>query len=143
MYLLDTNVLSEMRKDSRTITSSARMDSRVRRWLTHAPAQELYISVVSVLELQRGAHLLHRRHSAQAEVIQRWIGNRILPGFEGRILAVDLTVAQRCASLGLPDPIEYRDSLIAATALVHGMTLVTRNLNHFQRAGVIILNPWD
>jgi predicted nucleic acid-binding protein len=143
MYVLDTNVLSEMRKASRTKASSPKMDRRVERWVNSVSALDLYLSVISILELERGFHLLNRNDPSQAQVIRLWVRSRILPSFDGRILSVDLAVAQRCAALQVPAPIEYRDSLIAATALVHGMTVVTRNVSHFQRAGAPIINPWD
>ena len=143
MYLLDTNVVSEMRKDSRTKPSSPKMDRRVEHWLKRAEPQTLHLSVISILELERGFHLLKRRDPAQAELILLWVRNRILPGFDGRILSIDLVIAQRCATLVVPNPIEYRDALIAATALVHGMTLVTRNVRHFEPTGVTLLNPWE
>ena len=143
MYLLDTNVLSEMRKDSRTKSSSAKMDRRVERWVNSVSDLDLYLSVVSILELERGFHLLKQRDPAQALIIRLWVRSRVLPSFDGRILPVDLAVAQRCTTLVIPKPIEYRDSLIAATALVHGMTVVTRNVRHFEPTGVVLLNPWD
>jgi toxin FitB len=143
MYLLDTNVLSEMRKASRTKASSAKIDSRVKNWVNGVPALDLYVSVISILELERGVHLLKLRDPAQAEVIRLWVRNRVLPSFDGRILPIDLAIVQRCAVLQSPNPIEYRDSLIAATALVHGMTVVTRNIRHFEPTGVALLNPWQ
>ena len=143
MYVLDTNVLSEMRKASRTKASSPKMDRRVERWVNSVSALDLYLSVISILELERGFHLLNRNDPSQAQVIRLWVRSRILPSFDGRILSVDLAVAQRCAALQVTATIEYRDSLIAATALVHGMTVVTRNVSHFQRAGAPIINPWD
>lgn len=143
MYLLDTNVLSEMRKASRTKPSNVRMDRSVERWVRRVPALDLHLSVVSILELERGFHLLHRRDPEQAEVIRSWVRARVIPSFDGRILAVDLAIAQRSAALQIPNPIEYRDSLIAATALVHGMTVVTRNVAHFKPTGVSLINPWE
>jgi predicted nucleic acid-binding protein len=143
MYLLDTNVVSEMRKDSRTKPSSPKMDRRVENWLKRAEPQDLHLSVISILELERGFHLLKRRDPAQAELIHLWVRNGILPGFDGRILGIDLAIAQRCAALVIPNPIEFRDALIAATALVHGMTVVTRNVRHFKPTGVSLLNPWE
>lgn len=143
MYLLDTNVLSEMRKASRTKASSPKMDPRVENWVNSVFALDLHVSVVSILELERGFHLLKQRDPAQAEVIRLWVRNRVLPSFDGRILSVDLAIAQRCATLVTSKPIEYRDSLIAATALVHGMTVVTRNVRHFEPTGAALVNPWD
>jgi hypothetical protein len=86
---------------------------------------------------------MERRDSRQGAMLRAWLENRILPQFEGRILSVDLLVAQRCATLHVPDPKDDRDSLIAATALVHGMTVVTRNVSDFASCGVKILNPWE
>ena len=143
MIILDTNVLSEMRKASRTKESSPKMDPRVEKWVNSASAPDLHISVVSILELERGFYLLKQRDPTQAELIRLWVRDRILPSFEGRILSVDLAIAQRCAALVIPKPIEYRDSLIAATALVHGMTVVTRNVRHFEPTGATLLNPWE
>jgi hypothetical protein len=143
MYLLDTTVLSEMRKDSRTKASSPKMDRRVEKWLKRVEPQGLHVSVISILELERGFHLLKRRDPVQADMILLWVRNRILPSFDGRILGVNLAIAQRCAALGVPNPIESRDALIAATAMVHGMTLVTRNVRHFEPTGVALLNPWE
>jgi hypothetical protein len=132
-----------MRKASRSMALDAKMDSRVKGWVNSVSASDLHLSVVSILELGRGFHLLERRDRAQAEVIRLWVRNRILPSFDGRILPVDLAVVQRCAALQIPHPIEYRDSLIAATALVHRMTVVTKNLRHFEPTGATLLNPWE
>jgi toxin FitB len=143
MYLLDTNVLSEMRKASRTKASSSRIDRRVEKWVTSVSPMDLHLSVISVLELERGCHLLRRRDPAQADVIHLWVRKGLLPGFEGRILGIDVEVVQCCAGLGILDPLDFRDSLIAATALVHGMTVVTRTVRHFESTGVALLNPWE
>jgi hypothetical protein len=119
------------------------MDRRVEKWLKRVEPQGLHVSVISILELERGFHLLKRRDPVQADMILLWVRNRILPSFDGRILGVNLAIAQRCAALGVPNPIESRDALIAATAMVHGMTLVTRNVRHFEPTGVALLNPWE
>jgi hypothetical protein len=142
MYLLDTNVVSGLRKASRKRAGAAAMDAHCRKWFAAADSQQLYLSVVTVLELEIGCLLLERRDAAQGAVIRTWIRDRVLPAFAGRILPVDVAVAERCAALHVPDPLEDRDSLIAATAMVHGMTVVTRNVDHFERTGVPILNPW-
>jgi predicted nucleic acid-binding protein len=123
MYLLDTNVVSGLRKASRKRAGAAAMDAHCRKWFAAADSQQLYLSVVTVLELEIGCLLLERRDAAQGAVIRTWI-------------------RERCAALHVPDPLEDRDSLIAATAMVHGMTVVTRNVDHFERTGVPILNPW-
>jgi len=143
MYLLDTHVLSEIRKASRTKAASPRIDLHVHRWLKGVSALDLYVSVVTILELERGYHLLKDRDEPQAELIRSWIRDRVLPGFNGRILPVDLPVVLRCAGISPGKPIEYRDSLIAATALVHGMTVVTRNVRHFVASSATLLNPWE
>jgi predicted nucleic acid-binding protein len=143
MYLLDTNVVSEMRKASLGRTGPVKIDPHVRAWFGSVSATELYLSVITVLELELGFLLLERRDPAQSGVFRSWVRNRLLPSFAGRILPIDLTVAQRCAALHVPDPLEDRDALIAATALVHGMTVATRNVAHFQRTGVVIANPWQ
>jgi len=136
MYILDTNVISELRKGSKAQRS-------VRVWAQSLPAANLYLSVVSILELEIGTLLVQRRDQKQGAVLRAWIDAHVLPSFSGRILAIDTVVAQRCAALHVPNPRSDRDALIAATALVHGMTVVTRNVSHFQATGVTVLNPWQ
>jgi toxin FitB len=143
MYLLDTNVVSEMRKASTVRNRPAKIDPRVQAWLKSVSASDLYLSAITVLELELGFLLLERRDPVQGALLRSWVRNRVLESFDGRILAVDTAVAQRCAALHVPDPVEDRDALIAATALVHGMTVVTRNVAHFKRTGVPIVNPWE
>jgi hypothetical protein len=106
------------------------------------PLASIFISVITVLELEFGALSIDRKDKAQGLVLRSWIDNQILPRFEGRILPIDTAVAQRCAKLHVPDPRAERDALIAATALVHGMTIVTRNTADFEPTGVQIFNPW-
>ncbi len=136
MYILDTNVISELRKGKKA-------EQRVRIWAQALPAGNLYLSVVSVLELEIGTLLVERRDRKQGAILRAWIDGHVLPSFSGRILAIDTVVAQRCASLHVPNPRSDRDALIAATALVHGMTVVTRNVSHFQATGVTVVNPWQ
>jgi hypothetical protein len=138
MYLLDTNVASELRK-----VDVGTADPHVKAWSDNLDAEAAFLSVITVLELEQGTLLMERRDSRQGAMLRAWLENRILPQFEGRILSVDLLVAQRCATLHVPDPKDDRDSLIAATALVHGMTVVTRNVSDFASCGVKILNPWE
>ncbi|MBL8244368.1 MAG: type II toxin-antitoxin system VapC family toxin [Rhodanobacteraceae bacterium] len=135
MHLLDTNVLSELRRPQRA-------DARVLAWAAAHPVAECFVSAISVLELELGALRVARRDPVQGKVLQQWIHDQVLPRFEGRVMAVDLPVALRCASLHVPDPRSERDALIAATALVHGMTVVTRNVSDFAGSGVPTLNPW-
>ena len=106
-------------------------------------ARQFFLSVVTVLELEFGALSVERRDKAQGLVLRSWIDDQILPRFEGRVVPIDTAVALRCAKLHVPDPRAERDALIAATALVHGMTIVTRNVADFEPTGVRILNPWD
>ncbi len=106
-------------------------------------AVRLFVSSITVLELETGALLLKRRDGRQGALIQEWIEDRVLPAFTERILPVDATVARRCALLHVPDPRPYRDSLIAATALVHRLIVVTRNRADFEPMAVTVLNPWE
>jgi predicted nucleic acid-binding protein len=143
MYLLDTNVVSEMRKVRGARSPRARINPHVQAWLESVTASSLYLSVITILELEIGFHLLERRDPAQADVIRSWIRNHILPAFSGRIFEVNIHIVQHCAALHVPDPQDDRDALIAATALVHSMTVVTRNVSDFARTGVKLLNPWE
>lgn len=137
MYLLDTNVVSELRK-----AKSGKADANVVAWAASVPPLSLFLSVITVLELETGVLLVERRDPAQGGVLRIWLNDHVLPAFAGRILAVDTVVAQRCARLHVPDPRADRDALIAATALTHGLTVVTRNVADFAPAGVQVLNPW-
>lgn len=137
MYLLDTNVVSELRK-----AKTGKADRNVLSWAKNVPSGRLFLSVISVLELEVGILLIERRDSHQGALLRSWMEKQVLPTFNGRILAIDTPVAQRCAALHVPDSHSDRDALIAATALVHGMTVVTRNTGDFEGTGVSLLNPW-
>jgi len=136
MFILDTNVVSELRK-------AKKAHENVRKWAQGLPAASLYISAVSVLELEIGILLVERRDRKQGAVLRVWMDEHVLPTFYGRILTIDNVVAQRCAALHVPNPRADRDALIAATALVHGMTVVTRNVSHFQPMVTVVVNPWE
>jgi hypothetical protein len=136
MYILDTNVISELRK-------ARKAHQNVKKWAQPLPSASLYISVISVLELEIGILLIERRDQEQGAILRAWMGRHVLPTFSGRILAIDTAVAQRCAMLHVPNPRSDRDALIAATALVHGLTVATRNVADFERTGVGVLNPWE
>ncbi len=138
MYLLDTNVISELREPR-----SRPADRRVLRWARSVPPNALYLSVVSVLELELGMLQIDRRDPIQGEILRVWIERKIIPRFAGRVLAIDLEIARRCAALHVPNPRSERDAYIAATALIHGMTVVTRNTADFAPTGVHTLNPWE
>lgn len=137
MYLLDTNVVSELRK-----IRSGKADRHVAAWADSMDAADLYLSVITIQELEIGVLLTERRDPSQGAVFRAWLNVHVLPAFTGRILAVDTAVALRGARLHVPDPRPVRDGLIAATALVHGMTVVTRNVTDFAPTGVTTLNPW-
>jgi predicted nucleic acid-binding protein len=136
MYLLDTNVVSEIRKGRAG-------EHGVISWVQSLPTSSFYLSVISILELEIGVLLKARRDRRQAEVLRTWIERHILPSFAGRILSVDIAVAQRCAALHVPNPRSDRDALIAATAFEHGLTVVTRNTSDFEPMGVDLINPWQ
>lgn len=138
MFLLDTNVVSELRK-----VRLGNANEHVARWADSVDAADLFLSVITIQELEIGILLAERRDPAQGAVFRAWLNNHVLPAFSGRVLAVDTAVAQRSARLHVPDPRPVRDGLIAGTALVHGMTVVTRNVADFEPTGVPILNPWE
>ncbi|WP_260963127.1 type II toxin-antitoxin system VapC family toxin [Pseudomonas citri] len=135
MFLLDTNVISELRKPQ--------ADKNVQAWARSVSAPSLYVSAITVLELETGILRLERKDPAQGSRLREWLDNHVMPAFAGRILTIDRAVALRCARLHVPDRSNECDALIAATALVHGLTVVTRNVNDFQSSGVALLNPWS
>ena len=138
MFLLDTNVISELRK-----TKAGKADLNVTAWVRAIPAGSLFLSVIVVQELDHGMLLAERRDPAKGAILRTWLNDHVLPSFSERILPVDTTVARRSAALHVPQLRPVRDRLIAATALVHGMTVVTRNLADFAPTGVLLLNPWQ
>ena len=138
MFLLDTNVVSELRK-----ARTGRADPRVTAWASTIPASDLFLSVIVIQELEIGILQVERRDTAQAALLRAWLEDHVLPTFSDRLLPVDAAIARRSASLHVPDSRPYRDGLMAATALVRGMTVVTRNVADFATTGVSLLNPWD
>lgn len=138
MYLLDTNVISELRK-----AKSGKSNKNVIAWAKTISPSVMFVSAISILELETGILLVERRDPAQGAVLRSWLDAHVLPAFSDRILNLDVAVAQRCAKLHVPNPRSDRDAIIAATALVHGMTVVTRNACDFEATGVEILNPWE
>jgi toxin FitB len=137
MYVLDTNVVSELRK-----ARTGKADRRVVDWASSVRPASLFLSVVTLMELEQGTLSLERRDPRQGALIRRWLDTQVLPAFEGRVLPIDLPIALRCARLHVPDPRKERDALIAATALAHGMTVVTRDTADFAPTGVPLLDPW-
>ncbi|WP_280236297.1 type II toxin-antitoxin system VapC family toxin [Nocardia cyriacigeorgica] len=136
-FLLDTNVLSELRKSSRIASPS------VRAWIGGRRPSELYLSVITVMEIEIGIGRIERRDSIQGKRLRTWLDEEVLDTFAGRILDLDLASARRAARFHVPDPRPERDTMIAATASEHGMTLVTRNVKDFTPMGVPLIDPWN
>jgi hypothetical protein len=137
MYLLDTNVISELRK-----AASGKASKQVVAWASNVSASSLFISAISILEIEIGILRLERKDSSQAAILKSWLEVHVLPAFSDHILPFDTAVARQCAKLHVPDPCSERDAFIAATAVTHGMTVVTRNTIDFEKTGVELINPW-
>lgn len=137
MYLLDTNVVSELRK-----AETGKADKNVIAWAGSTSTTELFISAISILEIEKGVLQTERKDPTQGKVLRSWLDNQVIPAFSGRTLDINTKVAIQCAKLHIPNPKSERDALIAATALVHSMTVVTRNTKDFEHTGVLLLNPW-
>jgi len=138
MFILDTNVISELRK-----VGDGKANKCVTNWLSSVNSQQLYLSVITLLELERGVLRIERKDDIQGKVLRRWLDGSVLPFFSGRVLPLDVAVVRECARLHVPDPKPESDTLIAATALVHGFTIVTRNIKDFSATGVNLINPWE
>jgi len=137
LLLLDTNVVSELRK-----VKSGKGNPSVSAWAAQVPAVDLFISVITLLELEMGVLQIERRDARQGAVMRAWLDGHVQPAFAARVLPVDAAVALKCAKLHVPDRLSERDALIAATALVHGMAVVTRNVADFRASGVRLIDPW-
>ncbi len=135
-YLLDTNVVSELRKPL------GRGALSVHAWAREQVTSELFISVITLLEIEVGIGRVERRDERQGVILRRWLERDLLTAFAGRVLPVDEAVARRAAAMHVPDPRPERDALIAATALVHGHTVATRNVGDFAPLEVALINPW-
>jgi toxin FitB len=136
VYVLDTNVISELRRPEKA-------DRQVLKWAAANPLSYFFVSAISLLEIELGVQLMERKNVLQGAMLRSWMNEHVLANFAGRVLDVDTAVALRCAGLHVPDPRSDRDALIAATALVHGMTVVTRNVADFAATGVRTINPWE
>lgn len=137
MFLLDTNVVSELRK-----IRSGKADANVAAWADSVESTDLYLSVITVQELETGVLLAERRDPVQGAMLRAWLNNQVLPAFAGRVLPIDTAVALRSARLHVPNQRPVLDALIAATALEHGMTVATRNAADFEQTGAPTFNPW-
>ncbi|HHF7353286.1 TPA: type II toxin-antitoxin system VapC family toxin [Legionella anisa] len=136
MYLLDTNVVSELRK-------GIKADSNVLSWARAVSTSSLFLSVITILELEAGVLQKERKDPSQGAILRSWLDSHVLPSFSDRVLNIDVAVALRCAKLHIPNPRSERDALITATALVHGLIIVTRNTKDFKETGVELFNPWE
>jgi predicted nucleic acid-binding protein len=136
-YLLDTNVISELRK------SGDRADPKVRAWARAQRTSELWLSVITIMEVEIGVARVEKRDGRQGTTLRRWLERDLLPAFEGRLLPIDLAVARRAAALHVPDPRPERDVLIAATASERGLIVVTRNVSDFASLDVDLFDPWS
>jgi len=137
MFLLDTNVLSELRK-----AGDGKADVNVVAWFSNEDAVNFYVSAITLMEIEIGILRMERRDAGQGSRLRAWMRDRVLPEFSDRTLPLDTAVSLRCARLHVPDLRPERDAFIAATALVHGMTLVTRIVSDFSGCGVNLVNPW-
>lgn len=134
-FLLDTNVISELRK-------GARAHEGVRRWFESLEPEEIFLSVVVTGEIRRGIEAIRRRDPRAAVTLDRWL-KRVVSSYESRILPIDALVADAWGRLNVPDPLPVVDGLMAATAKVHNLTLATRNIRDVERTGVSIVNPFE
>ncbi len=134
-YLLDTNVISELRRPNQIAPN-------VRRWLETFDIQTASVSAITIFELEYGAARAELRRLPHAPLLREWIDNQVLPLFAGRILSIDTEIAQRYAWLQAPNPRPYADVMIAATALVHDLAVITRDTDDFAPHGVTMINPW-
>ena len=137
MFLLDTNVVSELRK-----LGDGKADARVVAWVARRDAASFFISALTLMELEIGTLRIERRNAGQGQLLRTWMDRHVLPEFAERTLPVDSVVALKCARLQVPDPRAERDALIAATAIVHGMTVVTRSVADFETTGAAVVDPW-
>ena len=134
-FLLDTNVIAELRKGTRA-------NARVRNWFAAVDTDDILLSVVTIGEVRRGIENVRRHDPPTARAIERWL-RQLLTDHADRILAVDLAVAEEWGRLNVPDPLPVIDGLLAATAKVHGLTLATRNVKDVVRSGADVVNPFD
>ncbi len=139
MFVLDTNIVSELRK-----VRSGKANPGVASWAEQVPSVELFISAITIHELEHGVLLMEHSDPAQGALLRAWLDQSVTAAFRSRVLPVDERIARRAAALHVPDPAPFRDALIGATALAHDMTVVTRDLKDFQRFDELdVINPWS
>ena len=139
MFLLDTNVISELRK-----SKAGKASHGVTGWAGDVPSNLMYMSVISLHELEHGVLLAERSDPAKGAILRSWLDNSVVPAFSERIVPVDAPIVARAASLHVPYPAPFRDALIGATALVHGLSVITRNVDDFERfEGLAVVDPWS
>jgi len=138
VFLIDTNVLSEIRK-----FASGKADSNVVAWAQSVDSSELFLSSISIMELEAGILLAARKDKNKAAILKHWLHEYVIPEFGERILPFGLMESLCCASLHVPDRRSERDAMICATAIVHKMCIVTRNIADFPPGRVTLLNPWN
>jgi len=137
MFILDTNVISEIRK-----ARSGKADQNVVSWLSQQNAENLYVSAITLMEIELGILRIVRRDAVQGNLLRQWMDHHILPEFSDRTIPVDSAIALRSAALHVPDPRPERDAFIAASALVHRMAIITRNVTDFLPMRVSVVDPW-
>lgn len=136
-YLLDTNVISELRK-----LGDGKANENVVNWMGEQDSDDLCLSAITILELERGVLGVQRRDPAQGARLRNWLDHHVRPAFSGRVIPIDDAIATRCAHLQIPDRRNEADALIAATGLVHSLSVVTRNVRDFEGTGVVVIDPW-
>ncbi|MEF0938579.1 type II toxin-antitoxin system VapC family toxin [Rhizobium sp. BR 362] len=138
MYLLDTNIVSDVRR-----ARSGKANQGVLDWIAPIPEQLLFISAITLFEIELGILQVDRRDKVQGTALRNWMEQGVKVAFQGRIVAINEQIALRCAHYNVPDPRELRDAFIGATAWERGFILVTRNTRHFQGMDIELLNPWS
>jgi predicted nucleic acid-binding protein len=137
MFLLDTNVISELRK-----TTENKINPGVKEWAETKMPSTMFLSVITIFELELGILRLERRDKKQGQILRKWLSQLVLPAFVDRVLPINTAIAVRSASLHVSNPSSDRDAMIAATAIEHHLTLVTRNTVDFDLTKVKLINPW-
>jgi predicted nucleic acid-binding protein len=136
MFLLDTNVISELRQ------GKPMQNAQVIAWAKGLIFFSFFLSAITILELEKGVQALEHKQPPQGQALRRWLDG-VTDAFDGRTIPFSASMAKRCAALHFPHALSERDAMIAATAMEHRFTVVTRNLKDFQSTGVQLLNPWE